>query len=246
MSCGDLAPSTFGARVIVLAHTKGETMHYRDTKAFTLIELLVVIVILAILLAIAVPSYINQQKKAHDAKAETYLNYAYRSAKAATLDNNDQWPTGATLLSDVKSDNPPISVVLGTGPGSTDVVEMEPQGDTLILYAHSESGTDWQLVCNVKSGCGQGATEVATLTDAQVATNMLNKVAAAAASYNTANGSYTGMSPAALMAYDPSIDAGGPLHVIPTSSTTYCADYTVNGTSEHVDQTDSVTSGLCP
>jgi prepilin-type N-terminal cleavage/methylation domain-containing protein len=218
-------------------------MNFKDTKAFTLIELLVVIVILAILLAIALPSYLNQQKKAHDAKAETYLSYAYRSAKAATLDNNDEWPTGATLLSDVKNDNPPISVVLGTGPGATDVVEMQPQGETLILYAHSESGTDWQLVCNVKSGCGQGTTQVATLTDAQVATNMLNKVAAAAASYYSANGAYTGISPAVLMSYDPSID---PSVTVTGTATTYCGQYTVNATTEHVDQTAAVTSGLCP
>ncbi len=55
---------------------------------FTLIELLVVIIIIGILAAIALPSFLNQANKAKQSEAKTYVGSANRAQQAYYLENN--------------------------------------------------------------------------------------------------------------------------------------------------------------
>ena len=63
---------------------------------FTLIELLVVIVIIGILLAIAVPSYLNFRDRANDSKAQANVRASVPAVEAYFADNNTY--VGMTLV----------------------------------------------------------------------------------------------------------------------------------------------------
>jgi type IV pilus assembly protein PilA len=55
---------------------------------FTLIELLVVIIIIGILAAIALPSFLNQANKAKESEAKTYVGSSVRAQQAYFLENS--------------------------------------------------------------------------------------------------------------------------------------------------------------
>jgi type IV pilus assembly protein PilA len=74
--------STFTAKYLQHLNKKN------GNKGFTLIELLVVIIIVGVLAAIALPSFLNQIGKARGSEAKSSLGTINRSQQAYRLENN--------------------------------------------------------------------------------------------------------------------------------------------------------------
>jgi type IV pilus assembly protein PilA len=119
-----------------------------DDRGFTLIELLVVVVIIGVLVAIAVPVYLNYRKGAANKSAQSDVRNAISAVEQFYTDN------GNTLPVDNDNDGAPGTVVpLNTNPpGSSPQNITTSSGNT--LYYH-DAGSGVYYICAVNSDGGQ-------------------------------------------------------------------------------------------
>jgi type IV pilus assembly protein PilA len=116
-----------------------------NEQGFTLIELMVVVLIIAILLAIAIPTFLGARTKAQDRAAESNLRNTLTAEKTFYTDNQTYTATAASLTAIEPALN------YGTGvPGAQGTVGVTTAtnltaGDTVQLVAKSSSGTCFYL-----------------------------------------------------------------------------------------------------
>jgi type IV pilus assembly protein PilA len=112
----------------------------RDEEGFTLIELMVVVLIIAILIAIAIPTFLGARSRAQDRQAQSNLRNAFAAEKVVYTDNQ-AYTTSSATLSGIE---PSLTYTAGTAvDNSTDpkTIYVDVTSGTLIIGAKAKSGS---------------------------------------------------------------------------------------------------------
>jgi len=118
-----------------------------EDEGFTLIELLVVVVIIGVLVAIAVPVYLNYRKGAADKSAQSDVRAAISAVEQYYTDNGNAYP--ATTAGDNSAGATP-SIALG----ATQKITLSDKTQ-LYYYLASATATSYKICATNTGGSGK-------------------------------------------------------------------------------------------
>jgi prepilin-type N-terminal cleavage/methylation domain-containing protein len=129
--------------VLRLVRRTTDTGGVRDERGFTLIELMTVILIIAILIVFALPSFLGARIRAFDAAVKSDIRNAFAAEKAYYTDSQTYTTDPATMTAIEAA----ITYVDGDTPLVTDVVylHLHPIPNEIFVSARSRSGTCFYL-----------------------------------------------------------------------------------------------------
>ncbi len=125
----------------------------QDDRGFTLIELMVVVLIIAILIAIAIPTFLGLRRRAQDRSAQSDIRNALTQAKAfytdyeTYVDNDGAGPATTFNAAAGLAGEPSLLWVNGGVPGLNSGVHVYTTADTqeVLVGTESDSGQEFYL-----------------------------------------------------------------------------------------------------
>lgn len=107
---------------------------------FTLVELMVVVMIIAILMAIAIPTFLNSRKRAQDSAAKSNVRNSLAAAQSV-FSETQTYAVTATMVTSMAAEEPSMSFV-ATGSTGAKVISVmtEPGTASIVVSALSKSG----------------------------------------------------------------------------------------------------------
>jgi len=121
-----------------------------DEEGFTLIELMVVVLIIAILLAIAIPTFLGARSKAEDRAAQSNLRNALTAEKTYYVDNEAYTDNTSSNLTNIE---PSLTYAGNAGPSVVNTVYVESAtASDVYIASKSASGTCFYLHDSTTTG----------------------------------------------------------------------------------------------
>jgi type IV pilus assembly protein PilA len=124
---------------------------------FTLVELMVVVMIIAILMAIAIPTFLNSRKRAQDSAAKSNVRNGLAAAQSV-FSETQLYSASAAMVTALTAEEPGLGFAVT---GSTDAkvisVMTDPATASIVLSALSKSGKCFAM--KHVAAAGGGTTE---------------------------------------------------------------------------------------